>query len=95
MKTPISHFWLWADFILVTADSVSMLSEAATTGKPVYMIGLEGGAARIDTLHENLIKHGAVKVFDGTLEHWDYTPLNDATIIARAVFERYHQRASG
>ena len=33
-----------ADAIIVTADSVSMISEAAATGKPVHIIELEGGS---------------------------------------------------
>lgn len=75
----------WADILLVTADSVSMLSEAASTGKPVYMIPMDGGARRIDALHENLIAHGAVRRFDGTLETWAYEPLCDAVKIADAI----------
>ena len=78
----------WADTILVTADSASMLSEACTTGKPVYMIKLEGGAARIAKLHENLIGHGALRIFDGALEHWNYAPLGDSEKIADAVRQK-------
>src|SRR3546814_13124599 len=33
-----------ADAILVTADSVNMVCEAASTGKPVYVIDLDGGS---------------------------------------------------
>ncbi|KAK6126463.1 hypothetical protein DH2020_039799 [Rehmannia glutinosa] len=32
----------WADAFVITADSVSMLSEACSTGKPVYVIGASG-----------------------------------------------------
>ena len=35
-----------ADAIVVTADSVSMISEAAATGKPVYIVELESGSAK-------------------------------------------------
>ena len=78
----------WADTILVTADSVSMLSEAGTTGKPVYMIELEGGAKRIDALHENLIKKGVLRPFTGALEHWSYEAINDASLIAEEIRKR-------
>ena len=77
-----------ADMILVTADSASMLSEACTTGKPVYMICLEGGHPRIDRLHENLQKSGALRVFDGALEHWEYEPLRDAELVANEIRKR-------
>ncbi len=76
----------WADYILVTADSSSMLSEAASTGKPVYMIGLEGGSPKFERLHENLKRHGAVRVFSGKLEEpWSYTPFKDAAEIAERI----------
>lgn len=78
-----------ADFILVTADSASMISESCTTGKPVYMLELDGGAPRIQMLHNNLIKHGALRIFEGNLSHYNYEPLNDAQIIANAVKKHF------
>ncbi|HEY8190009.1 MAG TPA: mitochondrial fission ELM1 family protein [Micavibrio sp.] len=87
-ENPYFGFLAWADYILVTADSASMISEAAATGKPVYMIPLEGGARRIGRLHQNLIDQGILRVFDGTLEHWSYTPLNDAAFVAGEIEKR-------
>ena len=77
-----------ADFILVTADSASMLSDACTTGKPVYMIELEGGHPRIDALHKHLQDLGVLRLFEGNLEQFSYEPLNDAKKIADAIRER-------
>ena len=87
---PNPYFGLlaWADIILVTADSASMLSEACTTGKPVYMIPLDGGHPRIDKLHENLRKSGCLRIFDGSLEPWTYEPLNDAALVADEIRKR-------
>ena len=87
---PYFAFLASADFILVTADSVSMLSEAATTGKPVYMIPLEGGSKRLDDFHNNLLQQGILRRFDGTLEAYDYTPLNDAGLIAEEIKKRLY-----
>ena len=75
----------WADYILVTADSVSMLSDAATTGKPVYIIPMDGGSKRFDKFHENLLKHGIIRRFDGILEKWSYEPLQDSARIAAEI----------
>ena len=77
-----------ADFILVTADSASMLSDACTSGKPVYMINLEGGHPRIDALHKHLQDLGALRVFEGDLETFTYNPLKDAVKIADVIRER-------
>lgn len=91
---PYFGFLAWADYILVTADSVSMLSEAATTGKPVYMIPLEGGHPRISKFHQSMIDRGIIRVFDGILEPWDYTPLNDAAQVAEEIKKRLHDGVS-
>ncbi len=89
---PYHGMLAWADIILVTADSVSMLSDAGTTGKPVYMIPLDGGSKRFDLFHKGLIDKGVVRVFDGTLEHWTYPPLRAAQTIADAILKALGQR---
>jgi mitochondrial fission protein ELM1 len=83
----------WADFILVTADSASMLSEAATTGKPTYVIPLQGGTKRLLSMQENLINSGAVGIFNGELTAWDYTPLQDAQKVATEIHRRMALRS--
>lgn len=92
---PYFGFLAWADYILVTADSVSMISEAATTGKPVYMIPLEGGSARISAFHRNLIDRGALRVFEGTVENWTYDRLDDAALVAAEIKKRLKTGISG
>ena len=85
---PYFGFLAWADFILVTADSVSMISEAATTGKPVYIVPLEGGADRIGRLHQNLLEKGVVRLFEGKLEAYSYPRLDDAGFVAEEIRKR-------
>jgi mitochondrial fission protein ELM1 len=87
-ENPYLGFLAWADVILVTADSVSMISEAASTGKPVYMIPLEGGSPRISRFHQSMIDRGILRIFDGTIENWTYEPLNDAALIADEIKKR-------
>ena len=84
-ENPYFGMLAWADYILVTEDSVSMLSEAATTGKPVYIIALEGGSARISRFHETLKNQGIARPFAGRLEPWSYPPLRDAQKVAEAI----------
>jgi len=74
-----------ADYILVTADSVSMASEACATGKPVYVIPLSGGSKRHRSFHEALRKEGLTRPFAGVLERWSYAPLRDAHTVAAEV----------
>lgn len=78
----------FADYILVTSDSASMLSDAATTGKPVYMIALAGGSPKFDRLYEQLTNKKALRPFQGALENWCYSPINDAELIAHEITKR-------
>ena len=84
-ENPYYGFLAWADYIIVTADSASMISEAATTGKPVYMVDLAGGSARFDKLHAALLRNGIIRTFAGTLQDYSYTPLDDATMVAEEI----------
>ncbi len=75
----------WADFIIVTSDSVSMISDAATAGKPVYVIPLAGGAPRLDSCLKNLREQGITRNFAGQLDEYSYIPLRDAAKIAGEI----------
>ncbi len=81
-----------ADYILVTEDSVSMTSEAISTGKPVHIIELEGGARRIDLCHKLLQEQGYTKPFTGELKMWSYTSPNDKEKVAKAIYKKIEER---
>jgi uncharacterized protein len=76
-----------ADALLVTADSVSMVSEAAATGKPVHIIGLGGGDAKFARFHETMQKAGITRPFEGKLECWSYAPPDDTARAGAALRE--------
>lgn len=87
-ENPYFGMLAWADYILVTADSVSMLGDAATTGKPVYMIPMDGGTVRFDKFHHHLQSKGIIRPFEGRLEHWSYEPLRDSALVADEILRR-------
>lgn len=89
---PYLGFLAHADYILATNDSASMLSEAATTGKPVYSIPLKGGSDKFTALYDILKNRGALREFDGKLEHWEYEPPQDAQKVAEAIKMRMKSR---
>lgn len=66
-----------ADYIVVTCDSVSMVSEAAATGKPVYVIDLPGGSRKFLEFHATFRREGYTRPFTGTLEPWTHPPYTD------------------
>jgi len=80
----------WADAFVITADSVSMLSEACSTGKPVYVIGAERCTWKFADFHKSLQERGATRPFTGKediSERWSYPSLNDTADAARRVVE--------
>jgi mitochondrial fission protein ELM1 len=74
-----------AGHLLVTADSVSMISEAAATGKPVHIIELDGGDAKFARFHAAMRAAGITRPFAGMLETWSYIPPDDTARAAAAV----------
>ena len=81
-----------ADFILVTQDSVSMISEAIGTAKPVYWIRLPGKSRRLQRFVDDLTADGVVREFRGAqtpLERWSYTPPDDTARAAAEIRRRF------
>jgi uncharacterized protein len=76
-----------ADAFFVTADSVSMISEAAATGKPVHILSLDGGSAKFARFHRLMEEAGITRPFRGRIETWSYPVLND-TVSAGAALRR-------
>lgn len=94
-----SHVFLWnglgdnpyygflglGDFILVTNDSISMLSEAASAGKPLYSLALEGGNRRLDKFHDSLIQQGICRPFRGELESWENKMVDSRDVLLQQL----------
>ena len=76
-----------ADAFLVTADSVSMVSEAAATGKPVHIVELGGGDAKFARFHQSMREAGITRPFGGEVEEWFYTPPDDTARAGAALHE--------
>ena len=83
-----------ADALLVTADSVSMISEAAATGKPVHILALEGGDAKFARFHDAMRDAGITRPFGGAIGRWSYKPSDDTARAAAALRELVLARLS-
>ena len=77
-----------ARHIVVTEDSVSMISEAISIGKPVYVAVMAGGNRRLAQFHASLAEDGIVRPFDGRLAEWRYEPVNETPRIVAEVLWR-------
>lgn len=78
------------NYFIVTSDSTSMISEAAYTGKPVfvYQLPFKRKSKRIENFHREFEKKGITRSFDEILYQWTYEPLNEAKRIAKMINER-------
>ena len=102
LRQRLPRAWIWdgtgdnpylgmlalAEHLVVTEDSVSMISEAASTGKPVYVAAMDGGSSRLEAFHDMLREDGVTRPFDGTLESWSYEPINETPRIAAEIRRR-------
>ncbi len=74
-------------YLVVTCDSTSMISEAALTGKPVYvaMIPALRNDKRFQRFRNLFEKLNIIKILDTELETWNYEKLNEADRIASEI----------
>ena len=86
---PYLGFLARADCIVVTADSVSMISEACATTAPVYVALPELAGPRQIAFSRTLVAAGQARWFDRSLESWQRQPLDESGRIAREVLHRF------
>ncbi len=84
-ENPYMAMLATADHIVVSADSVSMVSEAAATGVPVYTAALGPLGHRLQAFHSALEAEGVTRPFTGALDQWSYTPVNDTPMVAAHI----------
>jgi mitochondrial fission protein ELM1 len=78
-----------ADAIVVTEDSVSMTSEALSTGKPVFVAALEGSSGRIAAFQAELRRKGLTRAFAGKFERWAYETPDDTVQAAKLLRAKF------
>lgn len=81
--------------IVVTSDSVNMVSEAVATGAPVLLCEIEGTPPRHRAMYAALAREGALAPFDGRLTDLRYSPIDATPMIAQALADAYIGRRGG
>jgi mitochondrial fission protein ELM1 len=89
---PYFAFLAAADIILVTEDSTNLATDAATTGKPVHVLAMDGGGRKFERFHEDLARRGVTRRFAGELNHWNYPPLDETNRAADELLRRFDMR---
>lgn len=89
---PYFAFLAGADYVLVTEDSANMATEAAGTGKPVFILKMDGQSLKFRLFHEELETHGAARPFGGAFHSWTYEPLTETDRAAAEILARMDAR---
>ncbi len=95
-ENPYFAFLALADALVVTGDSVNMVTEACYTGKPVHVFHLPGGArSKFAQFHEALAASGATRPFSGRLETWPSAALDERSPLADEIRGRLRNAGAG
>ncbi len=82
-----------ADFIIVTCDSTSMVSEAAITGKPIYIAMMEAKkrSKRFKKFHNEFNNLGITRELTDKVDSWSYDKLDEVNRIAPIIKTKMKQ----
>ena len=85
-RNPYPGVLAWADRLVVTPDSVNMLSEACATGRPVHTFGEAGLGEKLSRFHAALREQGMLHGIDAVVDR-PQKPLREAKDVARQLRE--------
>ena len=76
-----------ADYIVVTCDSTSMISEAAVTGKPIYIAMMKPKkiSKRFKNFYDQFNNLGITKELNNSIDNWSYDKLDEVNRIAPII----------
>ncbi len=92
-NNPYPAFIALADYIIITADSISMCSEAAATGKPLYIYTPDGFTSKKHRYFaQQLIDLGYAKQLKKDtdfLKKYEYEPLNELENVVTEIKKKF------
>ncbi|MFY9311100.1 MAG: ELM1/GtrOC1 family putative glycosyltransferase, partial [Bacteroidia bacterium] len=91
-ENPYFAFLAAADAILVTADSTNLATDAAASGKPVFVLSMAGRSGKLERFHAELARRGLARPFVGNLTADQQPPLCETDRAAAELLRRYDGR---
>jgi mitochondrial fission protein ELM1 len=82
-----------SNHIIITCDSTSMVSEAAITGKPIYVAQMPAvkNDQRFKSFFNLFESLNIIKPLDNSVKNWTYTKLNETDRIAKQINDKIKQ----
>ena len=87
-ENPYAGALAWADRILVSPDSVNMVSEACATTAPVFVAEPSRATGRVRRFLQSLEARGRIRAQQREAEDFNVTPLRETARVAALVRER-------
>ncbi len=78
----------WADWVVVTGDSINMICEACATQCPVHIVAFDSPGAKFERFYRSVVEGGHARFFSGKLEPFRPALLRETQRAARLVAER-------
>ena len=82
-----------ADHIVITCDSTSMISEAAITGKPIYVVQMPAikNNQRFKDFFNLFESLNIIKNLETSIESWDYKKLDETNRISSYIKDKINK----
>ena len=79
-----------ADHIVITCDSTSMISEAAITGKPIYVAQMKTfrNSSRFQYFFSQFKKLNIIRDLEDSVDLWSYNKLDEVNRISSVIKEK-------
>jgi mitochondrial fission protein ELM1 len=91
-ENPYAAALAWADRIIVSPDSVNMISEACSTALPVFIAEPDRATGRVGSFIQTLLTRGRVRAQTRDCELYPAEPLRETKRVATIVRERLSLR---
>ncbi len=86
----INPYWVLlniSEYIFVTSDSISMISDSLSTGKKVYIVPIKKIKTKIKNFIEIILEKKMAKIFSGKLENWKYKKLEETKKVCKKLIK--------
>ena len=79
-----------SEYIVVTCDSSSMISEAALTGKPIYIANIEPkkNDKRFQRFRNLFKELNITRILGEKIENWNYQKLDETNRVANVIKQK-------
>lgn len=94
-ENPYAGILAWADRLIVTPDSVNMISEACASGPPVWTYAPQAIVGKLARFHAELIGGGHLRVVGSADSRPATAPLRETAAVAELILERHWRIAEG